>query len=44
MTSDLSMSTRQAMLDAWFQDYLPILLSDTDELNDSKNEEEIKVN
>jgi hypothetical protein len=44
MFNDLSISTRQAMLDAWLQEYLPILLSDPDKLDGSEDKEEAKVN
>lgn len=42
--NDLSFNMHQAMLDAWFQKNLPLLLSDPDEPNGSEDEEKARVN
>ena len=42
--SGLSVSTREAMLAAWLQDQLPILLAAPSESNSDEPEEEVKVN
>lgn len=40
----LSASMRKSLLAAWFQEHLPFLLSDPDELDTSESKEEEKVN
>jgi hypothetical protein len=43
-TSDAFDNVRQAIFDAWYVDYLPILFSNPDEPEGFNNEEGITVN